>query len=656
MTYRREIDGLRAVAVLPVIFFHAGFATFGGGFIGVDVFFVISGYLITSILLAEHQAGNFSLLRFYERRARRILPALFLVMAACIPFAWLWLLPYDLKSFSQSLVAVSTFVSNILFWRQDDYFAGPAELKPLLHTWSLAVEEQFYLFFPLFLMLTWRWRKSWVVALLVAGAMMSLALAQWGVLNKPSAAFFLLPTRGWELLMGSLIAFHAARPRNFIHPQSVDHPQRVNQPLAQIGSALGLLLILISVFVFSKNTPFPGLYALVPTIGTALIILCATPATFVGRALGGKIPVGLGLISYSAYLWHQPLFAFAKIRSRAPPGISVFLALTLAAILLAYLSWRFVEMPVRQRRRISRPQIFAFAATASCLFVALGMAGSMTKGFPIRYDLADRDLASVDPTGGPYVGARFEALKERDFDPADKRKKLLVIGDSFSMDLINAIAEAGLFAQLQVSTHYIAKICGNLYLEEDFSNLIAAEDRQSCRLSRWNGHWYKDADLRKRMAEADMIWLASFWLDWQAKLLPKSVANIERDFGPKVLVFGRKSFGHIDLKQLLAVPAATRPHLANDLDAEHIQTNRLLRETLGDSHYIDVTRLLCDSDTSCHLFTADGKLISYEGMHLTLDGAKYFGGRLLTQPLISGMLASGNARTDAAVHQITERP
>lgn len=214
MDYRREIDGLRALAVLPVILFHAGFRTFSGGFVGVDVFFVISGYLITTIILAELEQGKFSIINFYERRARRILPALFLVMFACLPFAWLWLLPQDMDSFSQSLIAVSVFASNILFWKTSGYFDTAAELKPLLHTWSLAVEEQYYLFFPLFLMLAWRLSRRWILPLLGVSFVASLTAAQWNSAAKPMAAFFLLPTRGWELLIGAFVAFFFSKYSN----------------------------------------------------------------------------------------------------------------------------------------------------------------------------------------------------------------------------------------------------------------------------------------------------------------------------------------------------------------------------------------------------------------------------------------------------------
>ena len=219
MKYRAEIDGLRALAVVPVIFFHAGFELFSGGFVGVDVFFVISGYLITTILIEDLENQRFSLVNFYERRARRILPALFFVMFVCIPFAWMWMLPSQMKDFSQSLVAVSLFASNVLFWRESGYFDAAAEEKPLLHTWSLAVEEQYYVLFPIFLFLAWRYGKKRVFWMIVAMASISLLLSEWGWRNKATANFYLAPTRAWELFAGSIAAFivqkNGVRKNNF---------------------------------------------------------------------------------------------------------------------------------------------------------------------------------------------------------------------------------------------------------------------------------------------------------------------------------------------------------------------------------------------------------------------------------------------------------
>ena len=250
MNYRREIDGLRALAVVPVILFHAGFEWFSGGFVGVDIFFVISGYLITSIILSGKQDGTFTLLRFYERRARRILPVLFFIMLACLPFAWLWMPPHEMVEFSRSLIAVPLFVSNILFWRETGYFATANELKPLLHTWSLAVEEQYYLLFPLFLLLTWKLGRRWIVALLAVMAILSLVLAQWGSMNSPTASFYLLPTRGWELLIGALVAFYLSRG---IKVENSNKQKAINQA----GSLLGVLLIGYAAVTFDKTTPFP---------------------------------------------------------------------------------------------------------------------------------------------------------------------------------------------------------------------------------------------------------------------------------------------------------------------------------------------------------------------------------------------------------------
>lgn len=276
MQYRREIDGLRALAVLPVILFHAGFETFSGGFVGVDVFFVISGYLITTIILGELEQGKFSIVNFYERRARRILPALFLVMLVSIPFAWILLSPAELTSFSKSLIAVPLFVSNFFFWRDGGYFETAAELKPLLHTWSLAVEEQYYVLFPLFLMLFWKLGKRWILLTLTLVFCSSLAIAQWAAYARPDVAFYLLPTRGWELLIGAFAAMYLSKSYRI----------EFGKAASEVGGWLGVVLILFPVFSYSKATPFPGLYALVPTLGTVLIILFATEQTSVGKFLG----------------------------------------------------------------------------------------------------------------------------------------------------------------------------------------------------------------------------------------------------------------------------------------------------------------------------------------------------------------------------------
>ena len=363
MKYRAEIDGLRALAVVPVILYHAGFQLFSGGFVGVDVFFVISGYLITSIILMDIDKGKFSLVHFYERRARRLLPALFFIMLISLPFAWLFLIPTDLKAFAQSLVAVSTFTSNILFWQESgSYFAAASELKPLLHTWSLAVEEQYYVLYPLFLMLVWQFGKSWVVAILIVLFILSLGLAQWGAYNHPIATFYLLPTRGWQLLIGVFASFYL---KNHQHPSS--------KSINQFASILGLLLIFFSIFIYDKHTPYPSLYALVPTIGTVLVILFAVKGVLVNSLLSIKAIVGIGLISYSAYLWHVPLLVFARHQHFNELSLSVTMTLIFCTFVFAYFTWKYVENPFRNKKIFSRRSIFISSLAGSLFFVAFGL-------------------------------------------------------------------------------------------------------------------------------------------------------------------------------------------------------------------------------------------------------------------------------------------
>jgi peptidoglycan/LPS O-acetylase OafA/YrhL len=375
MDYRREIDGLRALAVMPVILFHAGFETFRGGYVGVDVFFVVSGYLITSIVLRGLDEGRFSVVEFYERRMRRILPALFLVLFVSIPFAWLWMLPADMERYSASLASVAVFASNILFWRTSGgYFDTASELKPLLHTWSLAVEEQFYLLYPLLLALVWARGRKALVLILGAGALISFALAEWDSMLSSSFTFYLLPTRAWELALGAMTAIYLSR-----------HGPPASAPQAQAaGSLLGLVLISFAVVAFDDATPFPGRYALVPALGTVLIICFANDRTWTGRLLGSRLLVGIGLVSYSAYLWHVPVLALARHRSLGHIDPPVAAGLALASLALAALSWKYVEKPFRDRRKIGRAQVFGFAAAGSVLFLAVGLAGHQSDGFSFR--------------------------------------------------------------------------------------------------------------------------------------------------------------------------------------------------------------------------------------------------------------------------------
>lgn len=429
--YRPEIDGLRALAVIPVILFHAGLEVVSGGFIGVDVFFVISGYLITLILLGDLEKGRLSLGSFYERRIRRILPALLCVTLAFSPLALSLLSPDELRDFGKGLASLAVFGSNIFFWKNIEYFAPDAEMQPLLHTWSLAVEEQFYIVFPLLLMLLMQLGRTAAFTALLALMLASLLLSQWAVAHYPAATYFLLPTRAWELLLGVLLAFvQIARP--------VASPGFASSLLA----AAGLVLVAASVLLFDKHVPHPSLYTLAPTLGAVLIIRYASPANLAGRLLCMKPVVGMGLISYSAYLIHQPLFAMARLVSGHEPPPLTMAGLVLLVISLSYFSWRFIENPCRAVA-LPRRQVLRAAAFGLGLVATTGIALSVVEPQGVLYDMPGSVRASFNhPDLDCYneVGAHAKADWICPIN-ADGKERIdfAFVGDSHMESLVPAI-------------------------------------------------------------------------------------------------------------------------------------------------------------------------------------------------------------------------
>jgi peptidoglycan/LPS O-acetylase OafA/YrhL len=375
LKYRKDIDGLRAISVLSVLLTHAGIGLFSGGFIGVDVFFVISGYLITTILVKEIQSNEFSLIRFYERRIRRILPALFVVVAFTVAVCVVMYDAEKFMDFGKSVIATTLFVSNINFWKESGYFDAPSQLKPLLHTWSLAVEEQFYIFFPLFMFLLYRYAKKLAPFILAGTAVLSFGFAVHGTFTDPSAAFYLSHLRAWELLVGSMLAI------NII-------PTGVGKKYSNIIGFVGLAMIAIPIFQYTESTKFPGISALAPVLGAALILFSGMEGkSLVGRFLSIPPLVFIGKISYSLYLWHWPLIIFVKyymIRQLTPFEVG---GLLVASILISALSWRFVETPFRSKSFISTRQIYALGAIGMVLMFFAGGTVYYFKGFPERQGL-----------------------------------------------------------------------------------------------------------------------------------------------------------------------------------------------------------------------------------------------------------------------------
>jgi peptidoglycan/LPS O-acetylase OafA/YrhL len=441
--YRPDVDGLRALAVLPVVFFHTEIPGFSGGFVGVDIFYVISGYLITSIVAKDLSRARFSLVTFYERRIRRIFPALFAMVFACILAGWLLLTPTDSASFGKSLVAMTFFVSNVFFKRKggtEGYFGNESHTHVLLHTWSLSVEEQFYLFFPTALFLITRYLKNFTKHILWLTVLVSFAINIWATQHAPRAAFYIFIPRAWELLLGALLAVTAV-------------PLLRQRMSREIAALVGLALIAWAVSGFTKGTTFPGFAALLPCLGAWLVIYTGESGpTLVKRILSFGPLVFIGVISYSLYLWHWPIIVFTKYVAARPLTYSVATIAILLSILIAFLSYEFVETPFRGGdSRVNRRQLFAFGFATSALSAALGFALYLSHGFPGRFDNAtlqritmnmDRknDYEEVSPNWRTRV--RSMADIEFSYIGEPSSKKIMFWGDSHVQQLYPLIRDA----------------------------------------------------------------------------------------------------------------------------------------------------------------------------------------------------------------------
>ena len=430
MKYRPDIDGLRAIAVLPVVFYHAGLPGFSGGFVGVDVFFVISGYLITGILWREIAQNDMSILRFYERRARRILPALLAVILFATIGAVFILTPEELSNFAASVIGSTFFVQNFVLHAQAGYFDAASETKPLLHIWSLAVEEQFYIFFPLALLAAARFmRRNGILILLALAAITSFGLSVWLVERSPAFNFYMLPPRAWELLAGSLLAI--AGTTAVASPRARD-----------VGSVLGLLAILLPVYLYSADTPFPS-YTAAPAVLGASALIWAGPHSLVGRMLAWRPLVFIGLISYSLYLWHWPLIAFHSLVFPGEKQLTHGLILVGLSLVLATASWRFVEQPFRAGGKIlsNRRSVFGVAAAGSAVCLSVSLLMLAGKGWPWRASGEVIAMANVaeqkqisDGQCVPEVMLYSLRGRERGFcrlgAPTDGAPDVIVWGDS----------------------------------------------------------------------------------------------------------------------------------------------------------------------------------------------------------------------------------
>lgn len=620
--YRPDIDGLRAIAVLSVVFYHAGFPGFSGGFIGVDVFFVISGFLITKIVWSELEDDRFSLINFYVRRVKRIFPALFAVLIACSIAAFFLLVPGDLFSFGKSLTATVEFFSNFHWLKKANYFDGPAIDKPLLHTWSLSVEEQFYMIWPLTLMLCRRAISASKLPYLILGiALVSLALAEGRLPDYQKDAFYLPWYRAWELMLGAMLA---------VSP--------VYMPTRRLAAGLGLAglaAIALAVCYFDSSTRFPGLSAALPCAGAALVIAAGTAPNPAGRLLSLEPMRRMGLISYSLYLVHWPLFSFTHLylNHQLPPAQS--LGLVILSVVLAFASWRFIETPFRTGR-FPRPKVFGSAAAAMGGLYLAGALFVWSHGFPFR---TTEQVLAAQPINAGFdtskycrgiviagLGASEACVLGEDHGGA---YDFILWGDSHARHYVPAISAMATTRKLS-GVAFLQNAC-RPFLRDP--RLTTRCSEANARISRWltenpvkvailGGRWRNNIrDIRKFLTDAEPSQnrggLAPTLAFLTGKGIQVSVLDQTPEFPENVqLCVSRDLFYGRDSEHCVTEPAARRLALHKDIERYF----EFLRKRY-DFSVASGAAAICDAEF-CRARRGN-TILMLDNNHLTAEGALY---------------------------------
>lgn len=628
VNYRPDIDGLRAVAVLAVLFNHAGLGL-KGGYVGVDVFFVISGYLITQLILKDLHAGTFGLAQFWERRVRRIMPALVVMVLATLIASWVRLLPQDFHDLGLSVLAQVALISNYYFYTVSGYFEQAAAQKPLLHTWSLAVEEQFYLLFPLVLLAVHRWFRRWLVPMTVLLLAASFTLAVLWSHSHAWANFYFLPTRAWELLLGGLLA---AAPGFMAMPRAG----------REVATLAGLGAILYAVVVFDHTTPMPGLPALLPCGGAALIIAGGRIPTGHALPLGTRLLsmsplVFIGLISYSLYLWHWPLLVLAQYWDVEPMSTSRRWALVALSMALAVMSWRWVETPFRQRHYLAgRGSLFLAAGTLSVALLGMGGAVVALQGVPSRLPEAAQRLSQGSTDFAFSEGIQLEDAVQGRFTElgAGNRSQpvqVLVWGDSHAMAIMPAIDK--------LCRDHGVRGLGATYSAT--APLIGYDNRNPDSL-RENNQAFNEAVIRfiKEQHVRHVLMVARWdgYLEYDHQqtgpLLEGVVATLQalKDSGARVWLMPTVPVYSAEVPKMLASavihgqdPAKLGLSLVDYRRANALQMQvfqQALAKTSGDAfRLLDPGSLLTGVDGRCQVVSTDGYSLYRDSHHLAIRGA-----------------------------------
>lgn len=616
LSYRADIDGLRAVAVMLVVLNHVGFSLFSGGFVGVDVFFVISGYLITGIILGQVEKGTFSFTDFYLRRARRILPALYVVLLCVMVAGYYFFLPSDYSALSQSTLSAVFFASNLFFWKNSGgYFSSSSEEMPLLHIWSLSVEEQFYFIWPFSLLLILK-LKGVGHRLFVALALLvlSFGFSEFGVRHEWSSAYFLLPSRAGELLVGALLAFWLAK-KPTVNGASFK---------ANAASAVGLAMVLVPALLLDKTSGFPGLNALIPCAGAGLIIISRIfGKSLVSWVLESRPFVFVGLISYSLYLWHWPLISFLHY-SRIEITEKVALGLVVASIAIGYLSWRFVEQKFRHNSSTMAKKSAAAMVVAAFLVVFTPIVVYVKDGVPSRFPFAMLTQDQLSAELARYWSG-ISTLSTK-FDSSSNLRKVVLVGNSHAYDFSYALTENDFKGQLKlIDTPFF---CFNF--SHDYSVLENKKDDCRVALDKVLG----SPELRV----ADAIYLHDNWDGKSFTGLKDMINKIRFINSAPIYVVGPKMVFSNTVPKISKeaqlerhVTAASINNFARKYEAQdkfeydEELKNFFRSENFKDVHYISALDVQCGEERKCEILSESGEYLYFDYGHFTLAGSKRFG-------------------------------
>jgi peptidoglycan/LPS O-acetylase OafA/YrhL len=609
-TYRPEIDGLRALAVLAILLHHAGVAWLPGGYLGVDLFFVISGFVITRLIAAELEAGTFSLAGFWRRRARRIVPALAVLLLATLIAAWVMMSPAQMKDFLPVFFGAATMVPNIVLWFDVGYFAQDAANRPLLHLWSLGVEEQFYLLYPLLLLALWtlRPRARWWSLLALATA--SLLAAATLVAFAPSAGFYLLPSRIWELVTGALAALSLWRPAG---------------RTAQAWALAALVLILVPMLLFGPRSP--GLATLPPVLGAALCLMAARPDTWVGRGLVTRPLVQIGKASYGAYLWHWPLLAFARIHMADEPSLTAKLALTGGALVLGWASWRWIEAPFRRGTEPVLPRVGIIGAIFG-LGALSGLAALATLGEGLGW----RTLTwpGIQPSQIEAIAQeRNDLVRNGTCHLRDETIPFQEFRATWNCQAVSGDGLTGwpvaLYGDSNASdVGMVLRLTGRnpMQMSMHGCSLVPSQMRPDCRMAA------DDLRAAAKAAGIDTVVLANLWQ--QAELTPSALVELEiwwhEAFETVVLVSPLPRYPALD-ERLLRWPKDKVAALPPDLSAADSFAAARKRTAGSDLLIIDAASLFCGERPGCSP-QGEGPLMLDGLAHLTPEGARGHASRL----------------------------